>query len=55
MISAELPRGVPDGRVLLRWLAGVHDIGKLSPAFACQVSDLAERMHDKGLDLRHPR
>ncbi|MFQ6331511.1 CRISPR-associated helicase Cas3' (plasmid) [Nocardia sp. CWNU-33] len=51
-ISAELPRGVEDGRVLLRWLAGVHDIGKLTPAFACQVGSLAEVMHDKGLTMR---
>ncbi|MFE3758036.1 CRISPR-associated helicase Cas3' [Nocardia tengchongensis] len=52
-IGAGLPDGVTDGRVLLCWLAGVHDIGKLSPAFACQVPALAEVMHDKGLSLRH--
>ncbi len=52
-ISSVLPRGVEDGRVLLRWLAGVHDIGKLTPAFACQVEALAGRMHDKGLTMRN--
>ncbi|NKY89882.1 CRISPR-associated helicase/endonuclease Cas3 [Nocardia veterana] len=50
-MSAGLPAGVEDGRLLFRWLAGVHDIGKLTPAFACQVWPLAETMHDKGLPL----
>lgn len=49
VISAGLPEGSDDGRTLLRWLAGVHDIGKLSPAFACQVPELADRMHAHGL------
>ncbi|NNH72315.1 CRISPR-associated helicase Cas3' [Nocardia uniformis] len=49
LVSAALPRGLEDGRLLLRWLAGVHDIGKISRAFACQVPDLADRMHAKGL------
>lgn len=49
LISNVLPGGVEDGRVLLRWLAGVHDIGKLSVAFACQVPELADRMHLLGL------
>ncbi|WP_334027320.1 CRISPR-associated helicase Cas3' [Nocardia terpenica] len=51
VISACLPGGLSDGRLLVRWLAGVHDIGKLTPAFACQVPALAEVMHDKGLSL----
>lgn len=51
MISAGLPGGIGDGRVLLCWLAGVHDIGKLTPAFACQVADLADRMHLFGLRI----
>ncbi|WP_280314014.1 CRISPR-associated helicase Cas3' [Nocardia wallacei] len=54
VMSSWLPRGAADGRLLLRWLAGVHDIGKLTPAFACQVPALADVMHDKGLDLRSP-
>jgi len=33
------------------WLAGVHDVGKASPAFAVQVSALAEPMHRAGLEI----
>ncbi|MRH93039.1 CRISPR-associated helicase Cas3' [Nocardia sp. SYP-A9097] len=51
VMSVGLPGGVEDGRVLLRWLAGVHDVGKLSPAFACQVPELADRMHLCGLRI----
>lgn len=54
VISEGFPEGPADGRLLLRWLAGVHDVGKLTPAFACQVPALADVMHDKGLDLRNP-
>lgn len=53
VVSACLPGDSADGRLLVRWLAGVHDIGKLTPAFACQVPVLAEVMHDKGLPLKH--
>ncbi|MFF0541987.1 CRISPR-associated helicase Cas3' [Nocardia thailandica] len=49
VIATGLPEGLADGRVLLKWLAGVHDLGKLSPAFACQVPDLADAMHAQGL------
>ncbi|MEV0760401.1 CRISPR-associated helicase Cas3' [Nocardia sp. NPDC050435] len=52
-IAAGLPGEHADGRILLCWLAGIHDIGKLTPAFACQVRALAEVMHDKGLTWRH--
>ncbi len=31
------------------WLAGVHDVGKASPAFACQVRELADHMRRCGL------
>ncbi len=43
LISAGLPDGEADGRRLLTWLAGIHDIGKISPAFAVQ-SPLIDRM-----------
>lgn len=38
-------------RTLLRFLAGTHDIGKCSPAFAVQVDQLRNRMVDLGLDM----
>ncbi|WP_412741107.1 CRISPR-associated helicase Cas3' [Krasilnikovia sp. MM14-A1259] len=47
-IAVELPDGVADGRLLVRWLAGVHDIGKATPAFASQVPSLAELMRGHG-------
>jgi CRISPR-associated endonuclease/helicase Cas3 len=31
------------------WLAAVHDVGKVSPAFAVQVPGLADRMRKRGL------
>ena len=38
-------------RAMARWLAGMHDVGKLSPAFACQVPHLADLMADTGLEF----
>ncbi|MTK03445.1 CRISPR-associated helicase Cas3' [Micromonospora sp. CP22] len=48
-VADELPGGEADARTLLVWLAGIHDIGKATPAFACQAYNLAERMRDHGL------
>jgi CRISPR-associated endonuclease/helicase Cas3 len=46
-----LPGGEPVGRSLVVWLAGVHDIGKATPAFAMQVQGLADRMRRRGLEM----
>ncbi|GIJ52210.1 CRISPR-associated helicase/endonuclease Cas3 [Virgisporangium aliadipatigenens] len=48
-ISDPLPGGEADGRTLAVWLAGIHDIGKATPAFAIQAPHLAARMHEHGL------
>ncbi|MGK5551767.1 CRISPR-associated helicase Cas3' [Actinomadura kijaniata] len=49
VIAAALPEGSTDARRLLVWLATCHDIGKATPAFACQVESLASRMRAEGL------
>ncbi|WP_142001310.1 CRISPR-associated helicase Cas3' [Amycolatopsis cihanbeyliensis] len=48
-LGRNLPGGAEDVPVLAGWLAGVHDIGKLSPAFAVQVPKLADRMRKHSL------
>lgn len=55
LIAGELPDGADDARRLAVWLAGVHDIGKATPAFACQVESLAEAMRTAGLEMRSQR
>ncbi len=55
LIAEALPRGESDARALAVWLAGVHDIGKATPAFACQVDQLADAMRGKGLEMRSAR
>ncbi|MFE9882311.1 CRISPR-associated helicase Cas3' [Streptomyces sp. NPDC005784] len=52
LIAEALPGGVADARALAVWLAGVHDIGKATPAFACQVDQLADVMREQGLEMR---
>ncbi|MBB1256268.1 CRISPR-associated helicase Cas3' [Streptomyces sp. OF3] len=51
-LAAEaLPAGEADGRRLAVWLATTHDIGKATPAFACQVEELAHEMRCQGLAM----
>lgn len=45
------PRGAEDARLAISWLAGLHDVGKASPAFAVQVDYLAEPMRRAGLEI----
>ncbi|MFE4174203.1 CRISPR-associated helicase Cas3' [Streptomyces sp. NPDC056909] len=52
LVAEVLPGGVDDARRLVVWLAAVHDIGKATPAFACQVDALADRMRAEGLEMK---
>lgn len=44
-------RTTAEARALVRWLAAAHDVGKLSPAFACQHAVLADQMRAAGLPI----
>ncbi|WP_328965726.1 CRISPR-associated helicase Cas3' [Streptomyces virginiae] len=51
LVAGDLPGGDEDARLLVVWLAAVHDIGKATPAFACQVDVLAGQMDRCGLEM----
>ncbi|MFI5758140.1 CRISPR-associated helicase Cas3' [Streptomyces sp. NPDC051569] len=52
LIAEPLPGGHDDARLLVSWTAAVHDIGKATPAFACQVDQLAQVMSEAGLKAK---
>ncbi|MEU8124932.1 CRISPR-associated helicase Cas3' [Spirillospora sp. NPDC049024] len=51
VVADQLPGGMEDARGLAVWAAATHDIGKATPAFACQVESLADGMRDAGLGM----
>ncbi|WP_342777594.1 CRISPR-associated endonuclease Cas3'' [Haloactinospora alba] len=51
LISTALPGGAADARKLAVWISAVHDCGKATPAFACQVDGLADKMRREGLTM----
>ncbi|MER5982811.1 type I-E CRISPR-associated protein Cse1/CasA [Streptomyces sp. NPDC001787] len=55
LVAEVFPRGAADARQVAVHLACVHDIGKATPAFACQVDGLADRMRQAGLDMPYEK
>ncbi len=51
LLAQALPDGEADAERLVRFVAATHDIGKCTPAFACQVDGLSERMQQRGLKM----
>ncbi|URN10744.1 CRISPR-associated helicase Cas3' [Actinomadura madurae] len=51
VVAEHFPDGVEDARRLAIWLAATHDVGKATPAFACQVESLADTMRGAGLGM----
>jgi CRISPR-associated endonuclease/helicase Cas3 len=49
LLAGEFGGDVDDTRAAVRFLAGAHDLGKVTPAFAVQSEALAERMRSHGL------
>jgi len=48
LIDNAIPGDPGRGRIVLRWFAGVHDVGKCSPPFASKVPALAHEMEAHG-------
>lgn len=51
LFATEFDGSRDQARAAIRFLAGVHDLGKATPAFAVQCTLLAQRMCDQGLFL----
>ncbi|HEX5407462.1 MAG TPA: CRISPR-associated helicase Cas3' [Pseudonocardiaceae bacterium] len=50
-MASRFPDGIHGVRMFATWLAGTHDVGKVSPAFSVQVPDLTRFMAQCGLDM----
>lgn len=50
-MARDFPDGAHGVRALAVWLAGTHDVGKVSPAFSSQVPDLTLHMRECGLTM----
>ncbi|MET9959486.1 type I-E CRISPR-associated protein Cse1/CasA [Streptomyces sp. NPDC006326] len=51
LVAESLPGADDDARLLVVWLAAIHDIGKATPAFACQVEQLVSGVTSTGLAM----
>jgi CRISPR-associated endonuclease/helicase Cas3 len=51
LVAQDFPGGTSEMRALATWLAGTHDVGKISPAFSVQVPELTVSMGHCGLTM----